>query len=830
MEKIGVYLCTGCDIGKCLDIEKLKSQAEGESTVPVCNVDEAVCSEEFVSTIKGDIESEGLDAVLIAACSVRAKTDVFQFGPQVHLERVNLREQVAWCQKAGDEDTMMLAEDYLRMGIVKVQKANLPEPFLPEDMSKTILVVGGGVTGMRAALETARAGYDVVLVEKDAELGGRTKRLHRDLPRQAPYHELTEPAASKLIKEVGAHPKVTIHKSATIEKITGGPGVFKLNLKTGGSEEEIPIGAIVQATGHRPYDPARIEHLGFGKSPNIITGYDIEEMAAQGNLKKPSDGGEIRSAAFVLCAGSRDGDHLPYCSSTCCVNSLKHALYIREKYPEAKIYIFYKDMRATGNFEHFYKKVQEDPLIFMTKGDVKTVGTNGNGSVTVNVENTLLGEDLEVETDLAVLATGMVPASIKADNNVLYFDTEGDKDGAIASIIDEMAAKAFVAASVDEAKEIYGSTKMSVLCVKDEKLEQGLGEFIKQITGEEGTYTLPVVVMTKAEKLPDEVAAAGAQLLGIKKWDEEKFKNAIRNNLGILNLDYRLGTDLPDLKYGFPDSHYICFPYESRRTGIYPAGTLRQPMDTQGCEQDATGAALKAIQCVELTARGLAVHPRTLDTTYPDFFLQRCTQCKRCTEECPFGTLNEDVKGTPEPNSTRCRRCGICMGSCPERIISFKNYSVDMLGSMIKVVEVPDEEEEKPRVLVMLCENDAVPAFDMAGLHRLQYSPHIRLLPLRCLGNMNPVLVADALSAGFDGILMIGCKYGDDYQCHYMKGSELANYRMENIQETLQRLVLEPERVKVEQLSINEYGKIPEIIAEFMDTIETVGPNPYKGF
>ena len=144
------------------------------------------------------------------------------------------------------------------------------------------------------------------------------------------------------------------------------------------------------------------------------------------------------------------------------------------------------------------------------------------------------------------------------------------------------------------------------------------------------------------------------------------------------------------------------------------------------CEDDAAGAVLKAIQCVELASQGKVVHPRWGDRSYPDFFLQRCTQCKRCTEECPFGTLDEDEKGTPLPNITRCRRCGICMGACPERIVSFKDYSVEIISSMIKASEIPDEFEEKPRLLGLLCENDAYPALDIAGLQRLQHSAYIR--------------------------------------------------------------------------------------------------------
>jgi quinone-modifying oxidoreductase subunit QmoB len=152
-----------------------------------------------------------------------------------------------------------------------------------------------------------------------------------------------------------------------------------------------------------------------------------------------------------------------------------------------------------------------------------------------------------------------------------------------------------------------------------------------------------------------------------------------------------------------------------------------------------------------------------------------------------------------------------------------------MISSMIKAVEIPDEFEEKPRILAFLCENDAYPSLDFAGRYRLQYDPNVRVIPVRCLGSVNVVWIADALSRGFDGVLMIGCKYGDDYQCHYIKGSELASKRMENVQEKLKQLVLEPERVKLITLSIDEYEKVPGIFNDFVEEITEIGFNPYKG-
>jgi quinone-modifying oxidoreductase subunit QmoB len=476
----------------------------------------------------------------------------------------------------------------------------------------------------------------------------------------------------------------------------------------------------------------------------------MEQMLAQGKVIRPSDGKAPRRIAFIQCAGSRDQDHLPYCSGVCCRVTIKQALMVREMSPDTEAYVLYKDIRSPSQYEAFYKKAQEDPGIFFSKGEVTGV-RNGGPSLKVEADDTLLGGKIELEADLVVLATGMVPRS--AD-----------------------------------------------------------GELIRK-------YVDAKKIVAKNE--------AGAQLEAAKKAVDEL---SYLEDAEILNLGYRQGPDLPTHKYGFPDSHFICFPYESRRTGIYPAGCVRAPLDSQNAREDGSGAALKAIQAMEVTARGEAVHPRWGDMSFPDFALQRCTQCKRCTEECPFGTINEDAKGTPQPNLTRCRRCGICMGACPERIISFKDYSPEIIGSMVKAVHIPDEFDEKPRILGLLCENDAYPALDTAGLKRLQHSKWIRFIPVRCLGSVNTVWIADALSSGYDGILLVGCKSGDDYQCHFIKGSELMETRSGNVQEKLKQLALEEERVKLVQLPINEFERLPEIINEFSEEIEDIGLNPFKGF
>jgi quinone-modifying oxidoreductase subunit QmoB len=775
-KKYGVYICEGCGIGDAIDMKDLCAVPEEEG-LPV-KTHPFLCGKDGLALIQKDI-ADGTNTLVIAACSRRVNYDVFKFDGCI-VDRVNLREQVVWShprsefpalteEQKGDEEhfdrLLMLAGDYIKMGMAKVKKIDLPEPHVVESLSKKILVIGGGVTGMSAALDAAKTGYAVTIVEKEPTLGGHATHWRKQLPTQDPYEELISPMADALIRAVDAEEKITIKTETVVARIAGEPGEFVVTLKKPGEKIEFDVpfplpdemkvdangkeldvekqheaylkynkgkndilkldpngemfGAVILAAGWRPYEPKQGEfaHLGLGELPDVVTNTQFEAIAKKGKIKRPSDNREAQSVVFIQSPGSGSDSDFDYAGSVTSMVALKQATYVREDFEEGKAYVFYQHMRTPGLNENFYKTIQQDPGIFLTKGEVVSVSKNGSGLV-VEADNTLLGDKIKVKADMVVLGTGMIPAT------------------------------------------------------KDDP---------------------------------------------------------------IINLAYRQGPGFRDnaLFNDYADSNFICFPYETQRTGIYAAGGIRRALSVEESIEDASGAALKAIQCIESVNRGVSVHPRSGDMTFPDFFFQRCTQCKRCTEECPFGALDDDEKGTPKPNPTRCRRCGTCMGACPERIIGFADYNIDSIGSMVKSIGVPSEDDysEPPmRVLGLVCENDAYPALDIAGLNRLSYSADVRFIPVRCLGSVNVIWIKDALSQGMDGVFLMGCKHGDDYQCHFVKGSELADIRMKKIGEALQSLALENERVTQFQVSIDEYDKIPQYVNEFVEMIEDLGPNPFKGF
>ena len=776
-KKYSVYICTGCGIGDALDIKGLCGVPEEEG-VPV-KTHSFLCGKEGVEVIKKDIADEGVNTIVIGACSRRVNYDIFKFDGCI-VDRVNLREQVVWSHPRSKypvvteeqkedgihfDNLQMLAEDYLKMGMVKVEKIDLPEPYKVETFTRKILVIGGGIAGISAALDAAKAGYEVTIVEKEASLGGYAAKLREQLPMTNPYDGLIPPIIEEKIREAEANSNITVKTETVVARIAGQPGEFVVTMKKPGEKIEFDVpfplpeemkfdesgkefdvekqfelyqeynkgkldilqidpngekfGAVILAAGWRPYAPEGDElgYLGLGKIADVVTNHQFEEIAAKGKIVRPSDGKEAKSVVFIQGPGKGDDSDFDFTGAVTSLVALKQAKYVCDDYPDGKAQIIYQHMRTPGLWENFYKSIQQDVGIFLTKGDVVSVGQSG-GVIAVEADNTLLGEKIQLNADMVVLATGMVPAT--ADD--------------------------------------------------------------------------PVV-----------------------------------------NLAYRQGPAFRDIGLfdGYCDSNFICFPYETQRTGIYAAGGVRRSMTIEESVEDAAGAALKAIQCIESVNRGVAVHPRSGDMTFPDFFFQRCTQCKRCTEECPFGALDDDEKGTPKPNPTRCRRCGTCMGACPERIIGFADYNVDSIGSMVKAIGVPSEDdyEEPPfRILGLVCENDALPALDIAGMNRLSYSSQVRFIPIRCLGSVNVIWIKDALSQGMDGAFLLGCKHGDDYQCHFVKGSELASIRMEKIGDALEALALEKERVTQFEVAIDEYDKLPEMIDTFVKQIVELGPNPFKGF
>ncbi len=378
-------------------------------------------------------------------------------------------------------------------------------------MSNAILVVGGGFSGLTAAIEAAEVGYDVFIVEKSPFLGGRVAQLNKYFPKLCPPSCGLEIQFQRIRK----NPKIKFFTQATVTQVKGKAGDYTvnvhidprhtsphsanfsllasslgtevdnefefglakrkplylsapfafparyvldrkniskedqiklaknafLNLNEEGKDIQLQVGSIVLATGWKPYDVTRLTNLGAGSVPNCISNMQMERLASphgptNGAIHRPSDGAVPKKIAFVQCAGSRDRNHLNFCSYICCMASLKQACYVREQYPNAEVTIYYIDLRTPGRYENFRQKVTADEKLRLVKGKVAGVEADAaTGDVILEVEDAVKGEKRKIRHDLVVLATGMQPTlageknpygvAVDADGFIVDGDVKG---------------------------------------------------------------------------------------------------------------------------------------------------------------------------------------------------------------------------------------------------------------------------------------------------------------------------------------------------------------------------------------------------------------------
>ena len=392
-----------------------------------------------------------------------------------------------------------------------------------------VLVVGGGISGMTAALEAAEVGKDVFLIEKNPYLGGRVAQLNQYFPKLCP------PSCGMEInfKRIRSNRKVRMYTMTEVKNISGVAGNYEVSLETSvryvssnctacnacvdACPEErdndfnfnlnktkaiykphemafpmkyvvdgsactkcgkcveackydaidmdmqpetftLNVDAIVWATGWNPYDPTKMDNLKYNQSEAIITNMVMERLAApggptDGKILRPGDNKEPESFGFVQCAGSRDENHLEYCSYICCMATMKQITYVRERYPEAPIYVFYIDLRTPGKYEKFRDNLMSDENTHFIKGKVADMIIEDDGSVTVVAENAVTGEKIQQKVDLAVLATGMEPA---AKSQGIALGLQVDDNGFIVSDADKAMLSAGCA---KKASDVVTSTQ-----------------------------------------------------------------------------------------------------------------------------------------------------------------------------------------------------------------------------------------------------------------------------------------------------------------------------------------------------------------------------------
>lgn len=503
--RIGVYIChCGKNIGGVIDPKRVAEYVSRFPNVVVAKDYLYMCSSPGQALIEEDIKKHNLNRIVVAACSPRMHEPTFQgavvrggLNPYL-LEMVNIREHATWVHQDNPEAAERKAVELIRAA---VERAKYLYPLETEKFPvvKSVLVIGGGISGIRASLDLAKAGYKVYLVERRQSIGGKMAQLDKTFPTL----DCSQCILTPMMVDVANHPNITLYAYSEVEAVNGRPGEFDVVVKfkptyvdwekctgcgtcvekcpqkvpsefeeglgyrkaiyfefpqaiprkpvidknnclyflkgvckvcerfcpTGAikfdDEErrvEIKVGAIILATGYDLYDMKKMHEYGYGKYRNVITGLQFERLSSAGG----PTGGKIKTlkvergrivpdkepktVAIILCAGSRDENHVKYCCRIGCMAGLKHAYYVASSMPDTKVIICYTDIRAFGKgFEEFYQRIRTLPNVYFIRGRPMEIFENKDGSLYFTVFDSNTNKLVEVTADLVVLETALVP-------------------------------------------------------------------------------------------------------------------------------------------------------------------------------------------------------------------------------------------------------------------------------------------------------------------------------------------------------------------------------------------------------------------------------------
>ncbi|GAW91748.1 hydrogenase iron-sulfur subunit [Calderihabitans maritimus] len=788
--QIGLYICR-CNnqISQSIDTNKLASVMRKKKGVAICREHDSICGPEGQQMIREDIRDGKVNTVVIAACSPRLyqKTMANALGEvglnKYLLEWSNIREQCAWVHSDDPQKAYKKAVNLVSMSLAKARLLKPLEP-LRFPSVKSALVVGGGIAGLSACLDLAEARVQVVLVEKEPTVGGKVALLHKYFPR------MCNPACGLdfLLQKIRAHDNISIHTLTEIKSISGGPGNFEVTLVTK-PRYIMPDRCTACGECTKVCPATRNNHWDFGYSQTRAVYFPHEFAYPHSYIID-------RSSCPAGCT---------LCQDTC---------------PAAAIRLDQSEKEFTVNVGSILLATGWEPYPVER---VEQYGYKRFANVVTNMGFERLASPTGPTKGQLVRLTDGKPVK-----KIAFIQCVGSRDQNYLPYCSQVCCTAtlkqiqYVREANPEA-EIY-VFYMDIRSVGEyEKMyrqaqEESMAIFIRGNPSNirEDPDTKQLIIQAEDTLLGEQlevkvdmvVLAAGMQGVDGLKDVTFKVNLPVENEASIKNEE--IGGEISP-------GHLQCFPYESQRTGIFLAGSCQGGMDVSTSIKSAAGAAMKAMAFLQ--------DEIVLKPTVPVIDKLKCDKCKRCMEECPFDAWEWDDTGYPAPNLLKCRQCGICQGGCPMKAISLQNFTIKQLAKMVEAVDTGFLGEGEPIILAFVCANDAYPAVDLVGQYRRSYPANVIVVKVPCIGSINVALVADALSHGYDGVILAGCKSDE---CHFVRGSDLAKTRLENMRETLQRMMIEPDRVKSVELKINDGERFIELVTRFVAELKQLGPNPFK--
>jgi heterodisulfide reductase subunit A len=767
--RIGIFVCEcGGNIGDVVDVKSVVDTVKNWPDVAVAKYHKYLCSKPAQELILDSVKKENLDRVVVASCTPRMHLATFQavleragLNPFM-LEFVNIREQDSWVHGPhSSADATRKAVSLIRGGYERSRELE-PLQTISEKGSREILIVGGGIAGITAALELGYLGYKVHLVERKPSIGGNMAKLTKVFPTL----DCAQCILTPRMAEVGRNPNVALYTYSEVKEVSGRPGNydvkvfmkprgvdvqkcrscgvcakvcpvscpdefneglsqrkaayiefpqavpsayeidFKTCTKCGKCEQLCPakaisladqgctvdlhVGGIIMATGYQLYDAKKLETYGYGNYKDVITMMDLERLVSAtgptGGYVKRADGSDVKKIAIVLCAGSRDKNHIPYCSRICCMYALKQA-FVLKKMLGIDVTIYYTDIRATGKgYEDLYWRDEEAGINFIRGKVAEVYKDNNTGKLVAVAEDTMTGETTEDQFDTIALATPMVPP-------------EGLKE---------------------------------------------LAEKMKVSIGEDGFIT---------EKHP--------------------------------KLD----------------------PVDSLVTGIFACGCALSPKDVRDTVSDGLGASAKAALFLK----------SDYVTTSPEkayVIADVCNGCGACVPICPVNAISMQ-NGKAKVDAFQCTGCGACIPVCPQEAIDFRNTTTKQIIASLRGV-LEEKQPGEVRVVALVDKNVGYTGMDFLGLDRTNYPENVRIVPVPTTAILGLKHVLYAFAYGADGVLVIeGTQEIDE---------RFTKKRTIDISRELAKYGVESMRVRYSYVPLPVYKKAAELFSMFTERIKKFGP------
>lgn len=433
--RIGVYVChCGVNIGGVVKVPDVVEYAKTLPNVEWAEGNLYTCSEAGLSSIKDSIKKNGLNRVVVASCTPRTHEPLFrstceEAGLNKYLfEMANIREQCSWVHSHEPEEATRKARDTVRMAVARARWLE-PQDEPEIDVADSAMVIGGGISGLTAAVSMANQGFKVHLVEKEPQLGGMTRRLGKIYPTLQDSSEIIDP----LMKAATSNKNVQVYTSATLKDISGYVGNFKVTLKKGTEDANLDVGTIVIASGALNYEPPK-GSFQYGVLDKVVTQLQLERLLTEGKLTEPE------RVLMIQCVGARTGEGWtyelsdmkqsfaarllskilgakkeegwPYCSKICCMNAIKNAIRIKELWPKAHVDILFSDLRTYKEYEDFYRKARALQVKFIryVREIPPEITEAPDKKVKVTAYDTLAGVETEFLCDWVALSTPLCPS------------------------------------------------------------------------------------------------------------------------------------------------------------------------------------------------------------------------------------------------------------------------------------------------------------------------------------------------------------------------------------------------------------------------------------